>query len=98
MVRKIERVIYLCDVCNEEHTTKEEAELCEAIGKTPPKYKIGDIVTILSGDGKGSKAKIENVFYYPLSWGGSRYAHKVGYSAKLIDHWGSRQLVEGDDV
>lgn len=89
---------YVCEVCGEEHSTPEGAKKCEALGAKTPKYKVGDIVTILSGDGAGEKAKITKVFYYEPSWGGERYAHAVGYHADIIDSWGSRQLIEGESV
>lgn len=89
---------YVCDVCEQTYSTRDGAEKCEALGKPTPKYEVGDEVTILTGDGAGCRATITRVFYYSPSWGGMRYAHKVGYTADLIGSWGSRQLIEGESV
>ena len=98
MVKPEITIRYICEVCGEKHSTIDSALKCEAIGKPVPKYKVGDIVTVLTGDGAGMQGKITRVFYYEPSWGGKAYAHKVGYNADMIGTWGSRQLVEGESV
>jgi len=92
------KTTYVCEICGEEYSEIDTALKCESRGAKTPKYAIGDIVTILSGEGSGKSAKITGVFYYSPSWAGERYAHHVGYNADLIDHGGSRQLIEGESV
>lgn len=89
---------FVCEICGEKYHKMEDAQKCERRETKQPKYAVGDLVTILTGDGAGKRAKITKVFYYEPSWAGERYAHKVGYHADIIGSWGSRQLIEGESV
>jgi hypothetical protein len=92
------KVVYICEICGEEYGTIDGCAKCEAIGKPTPKYRVGDIVTIATGEGAGKLATVSHVMWYPPSWGGNKYTHKVGYHADIINDWGSRQLIEGESV
>ena len=88
--------IYQCEKCKADYSSKAEAKKCEAKAISQDKgVKVGDIVMITQGDGKGLKAKVESVYVIDKSWGHyawERYWHTIALTAKIVDSWGSRLL------
>jgi len=92
---------YKCEICHTLYDTEKESLECESkpITKNKRDIKVGDIVTILNGDGTGSKAKVTKTFVIDKSWGYYRagsYWHTIGINANIIGSWGSRMLTFDD--
>lgn len=87
---------YTCTKCEHAYPTLEEAEECESRQITHDKgVKVGDIVRITQGDGKGQKAKVTDINIIDKNWGHyawERYWHTVSVTAELIEDWGARHL------
>jgi hypothetical protein len=87
---------YACEICGEEYGTEKEAIECESKPISEDKgVKVGDIVRITGGDGKGKEAKVTRVYIIDKDWGHyswKRYWHTVALNADIINHWGSRML------
>ena len=87
---------YKCETCGALYEYSRDAQTCESKPVTHDKgVVVGSVVRILSGDGAGSLAKVEQRYVIDKDWGHRhwhRYWHTVGINAKVIDGWGSRQL------
>lgn len=95
-MKEIVKTTYQCEVCETEYAVKDEALRCEAKPVSQDKgVKVGDIVTIIEGDGRGQRAKVTRVYVLSKNWGHyawERYWHTVSVNAEIIDSYGCRQL------
>jgi hypothetical protein len=89
------KTIYICDVCGEEYNVREAAEICEKISTPSPLFKIGDMVRILTGEGKSEIVKIIEYNYIKPSFCGYRFIHKIMYTGEF-DNGDIRGLLEVD--
>lgn len=92
-MKTIHTTWYLCDVCGRKYDTPHEAEKCESIPVREDKgVKVGDIIRITAGEGRGRMACVTDVKVHEPGWGPPAYDHTVFVLADVIDSWGSRQL------
>lgn len=96
MSKRGEFYSFECSICHTKYPTLKEAENCESRPVSQDRgVKVGDLVRVTMGDGKGQLAKVTKTFVYSKDWGHyawERYWHTVGITADLIESWGSRQL------
>ena len=58
MVRKSFKPAFICEICRQDYSSKEEAEKCESQGLQDPKYLIGAKVNVESSPSMDGFAKI----------------------------------------
>ena len=92
----ITKTIYICDICGEEHSTEEKAKACEQISTTTPIHEIGDMVRVLTGEGRGELVEVTGFIYIRPSYAGDRFTHKIMYAGKFMNG-DIRTLIEGID-
>jgi len=96
MAEVVKLTRYKCSKCGALYGSQTDAESCESRPITKDKgAKVGDIVTILNGEGAGQKAKVTNVHVIDREWGHyawERYWHTVSVTADLVDGYGTRHL------
>lgn len=96
MVEKLYLIKYRCGVCGEAYNNETRANECESRPITDDKgVKVGDVVIITAGEGKGEKAVVKNRIIFDREWGHymwERYWHSVGLAVNLLNNTGSRQL------
>ena len=90
------KTIYICEICGEEYDSIQKAIACEQIPTTPPMFKVGDKVRVLTGEGKGEIVEIAEYNYIKPSFHGTRLAHKIIYTGEF-DNGDIRGLIEGVD-
>jgi hypothetical protein len=90
------RTVYICEICGEEYNTEERAKECEKIPTSPPMFKTGDMVRVLTGEGRGEIVEVKDYIYIRPSYGGKRFAHKTMYSVMFMNG-DTRTLIEGID-
>jgi hypothetical protein len=86
---------YACGVCGKQYESEKSALRCEKKPVTHDDVKIGDVVLITGGEGKGERLKVEEKWTVDMEWGhhrADRYHHTVCVSGSVIDSWGSRVL------
>jgi hypothetical protein len=92
---KVEQT-FQCELCQTVYRTEAEAKRCESVPVHEDKgAKVGDIVRVLTGEGKGELAKVTRRTVIDKDWGhyaAKRYWHTVAVDANLINSWGSRFL------
>lgn len=95
-MKAIQSQHYKCDICGAVFDTEQQARKCESRPVTQDRgVKVGDVVTVLSGDGAGKKARVDSIRIADCAWGHyawDRYWHTPVLSAKLLGEWGSRTL------
>jgi len=87
---------YQCEICGHSYDTVKAAKRCESKPVTEDKgVKVGDVVLITEGEGRGMKAEVKSRQIVDMEWGHyawERYWHTVSITAKLLDSWGDRLL------
>ncbi len=91
-----QKTIYICDICGQEYKTEKEARECEKIKTSPPLFEFGDMVRVLTGQGRGELVEIGDFNYIRPNYAGDGFAHKVIYSVKYMNG-DVRLLIEGID-
>lgn len=91
---------YQCEICQKIYDHEAQAIKCES---RPIQHdrgvKVGDIVKIINGDGKGEKAKVTRIGIFDAEYGhyqADAYHHSVYLLADCIESFGSRQLAFTD--
>jgi hypothetical protein len=84
---------YVCEVCCQVYYNEQDALKCEATPLKDDKgVKVGDIVLITEGDGKGHNAKVTDIKVLPPTYYTDKYHHSIALTADVIDSWGCRFL------
>jgi len=87
MPKKI--ILYACDLCGKSFEHLVSAEECERLPIQNRKAEIGEIVRILSGEGKGLLATVKYTRVLEPGWGpGSMYDHTWAVSVDITEPGG----------
>jgi len=96
---KVLKPFYKCELCGHSYSSEQEAFFCESKPIDNASVKVGDVVIVLSGQGKGEKAVVQNLIILDKDWGhyaAARYWHTVMVEAKMIESFGMRALTFDD--
>jgi hypothetical protein len=90
------KTIYICEICGEEYDSIQKAISCEQIPTSAPIFKFGDMVRVLTGEGRGELVEVKDYIYIRPNYGGERFAHKTMYSVMFMNG-DVRTLIGGID-
>lgn len=96
IIKKKEVILYICEICNTSYENKEVALKCEQKPITHEKgVKVGDIVKITYGEGKGGLAKVIKTYIcnrFEGHYASEKYWHTVALNVDSMNNLGTRCL------